>query len=88
MGLNIKNPKIEAAIRELAAIRGVGLSEAIGDAVEEALNRVSAAREREIERRMAAIEEIVAGVAERRGPNAPTWAELEEGMYDEHGMPV
>ena len=88
MGLNIKNPKIEAAIRELAAIRGVGLSEAIGGAVEEALNRVSAAREREIERRRRAILEITDEIARMRGPGAPTWAELEDGMYDEHGMPI
>lgn len=88
MGVNIKNPKIEAAIRELAAARGIGLNEAIGDAVERDLKRFSQARQREIERKMAAIREITDGIAARRGPDAPTWAQLEDELYDEHGLPI
>jgi antitoxin VapB len=37
MGIFIKNPDVEQAARELARLRGTGLTEAIGDAVEAAL---------------------------------------------------
>ncbi len=40
MGLNIKNPGIESAIRKLAAHTGESLTDAVGNAVHEKLARV------------------------------------------------
>lgn len=39
MALNIKNPAVQAAVRELAERRGLSLTAAVGEAVEEALQR-------------------------------------------------
>ncbi len=88
MGLNIKNPQAESAIRDLALARGVSLTEAVIQAVQEASARDAKVREAEIQRRISAIEAVQDRVAKMLGPNPPTWAELEEGMYDEHGLPA
>ena len=40
MGLNIKNPKLEAEIRELAALTGETLTEAIAAAVRERRQKI------------------------------------------------
>ena len=39
MGINIKNPRVESLIRELAAVTGKGQTEVIGEAVERMLAR-------------------------------------------------
>ena len=88
MGLNIKNPQAEIAIRELASTRGVSLTEAVIQAVHEASARDARVREAEVQRRVRAIEAVQDRVAKMFGSNPPTWAELEEGMYDEHGLPI
>ena len=88
MGLNIKNPGAEVAIRELAAARGVSLTEAVIQAVREASARDATLRQAEIQRRLEAIGAAQDRVAKMLGPNPPTWAELEEGMYDEYGLPT
>ena len=41
MGINIKNPRVEGLIRELAAVTGKGQTEAVGEAVERMLARRS-----------------------------------------------
>ena len=88
MGLNIKNPDTEAAIRRLALREGIGLTEAVDRAVRMLLGDEAEQRRREIERRKKAIDEIVQDVAAKLGPNPPTFAELEDGMYDEYGLPA
>lgn len=81
MGLNIKNPALEAEIRALAAETGEGLTEAIANAVAERRARVVKARGRRDRR--AALAKIVASI------NLP--AELRrsahDDLYDEAGLP-
>ncbi len=43
-GLNIKNPEAEAKIRELAALTGTGLTEAVLNAVDAQLGKIHAQR--------------------------------------------
>lgn len=81
MGLNIKNPALEAEIRALAAETGEGLTEAVANAVAERRARVRKGGGRR--NRRAALAKIVASV------NLP--ADLRRSahndLYDEAGLP-
>jgi hypothetical protein len=44
MSVRITNPSTEAAVRKLAALRGVSLTQAVDQAVREALGRTRATR--------------------------------------------
>ena len=61
MSVFIKNPEVERAARELARLRGVSLTEAVGGAVELALEA-----ERAKPRRRPTVEEIMAATDEFR----------------------
>lgn len=67
MGLNIKRPETEAAIRELAARDGVSLTKAVETAVKEALARRNDERDLErsrVERELADIIKLARSVPE------------------------
>ena len=89
MGLNIKKPATEAAIRELAARTGESLTDAVESAVREKLDRIKAARARtgtELLDRLRPLQDAVA--AERRANNdTRTSKELMDELYDEYGLP-
>jgi len=81
MGLNIKNPALEAEIRALAAETGEGLTEAIANAVAERRARVR--KGGGLRDRRAALAKIVASVKLpielRRSAH--------DDLYDEAGLP-
>jgi antitoxin VapB len=90
MGLNIKRPATEAAIRELATRTGESLTDAVESAVREKLDRIKAApRARtgtELLERLRPLQDAVA--AERRANNdTRTSKELMDELYDEYGLP-
>jgi antitoxin VapB len=87
MGLNIKSAGAEAAIRELAARTGEGLTEAVEKAVQERLKRLSRAdTAAQLLVRLKPIQKSVA--AGRRGRKEKrTSRELLDDLYDEHGLP-
>ncbi|HWE06268.1 MAG TPA: type II toxin-antitoxin system VapB family antitoxin [Rhizomicrobium sp.] len=90
MGLNIKSARAEAAIRELAAKTGEGLTEAVEKAVQERLERMKGPTTSEtavhLLQRLRPIQEAVA--AERRARrDKRTSRELMDELYDEHGLP-
>ncbi len=82
MGINVKNDAVEAAIRRLAAERGVDLTEAIRLAVEAELERGSQAKRRRL-RRMRAVADRVAAL-----PLLDRRADEEILGYDESGLPA
>jgi antitoxin VapB len=90
MGLNIKSPEAEAAIRKLAAATGEGLTEAIRKAAEERLARIrqgtSRGNPRSLAERLRPLQEMVAA-ERRRKKDARTAKELMNELYDEHGLP-
>ena len=88
MGLNIKNPTTEAAIRELAAQRGLGLTEVIDQLVHDALDEAAAKKRREREEKLRAIRAIVAHAATLPVLDPRPIQEIMDDMYDEHGLPV
>jgi antitoxin VapB len=83
MGLNIKNPALEAEIRELAAIAGESLTEAIAKAVRERRERLGKPKLTP-EEKLSRLREIQASLrdfpAEYRTSN-------HDDLYDEHGLP-
>ncbi len=90
MGLNIKKPSTEAAIRELAARTGESLTEAVESAVREKLERIKATSRpqtgAELLERLQPLLDAVA--AERRANNdTRTSKELMDELYDEYGLP-
>jgi len=91
MGLNIKKPSTEAAIRELAAETGETLTEAIERAVRERLERVRQEKQRgeTVESFLAAIRPLQEALARERIAKDDTRSaqELMDELYDEHGLP-
>jgi len=95
MGLNIKNPGVEADIRKLAAHTGESLTDAIANAVREKLTRVEeeAARSRPaqtVEEFLARIKPLQDEIAEykRKHGIAGNLREIaDEEDYDENGLP-
>jgi antitoxin VapB len=84
MGLSIKNEEVEARIRRLTELTGEGVTEAIDAAVREKLARVEKVREEEIQRRMAAVDAILA----KYGPFPKLDQKaIDEEMFDEFGVP-
>ena len=75
MGINIKNPAVEAQIRELARLTGKGQTEVVGEAVERMLAR---------EKRRGLAERLMAIAAE----TAPLMKDfdMDEAMYGENGL--
>jgi len=84
MGLSIKNEDVEARVRKLAEATGLGVTEAIDDAVRRRLQALEHDQEAERARLHAAIETIRA----KFGPFPPLDQEaIDEEMYDENGLP-
>jgi antitoxin VapB len=90
MGLNIKKPTAEAAIRELAAHTGQSLTDAVELAVVEKLNRIKSAKPaqtaEELLERLRPIQEAFAAARMASG-DTRTARELMDELYDEHGLP-
>ncbi|HEY3776981.1 MAG TPA: type II toxin-antitoxin system VapB family antitoxin [Rhizomicrobium sp.] len=91
MGLNIKSARAEAAIRELAAATGEGLTEAIQKAAEERLARIKQRQRPETGKslleRLRPLQDIIAAERRMKG-DVRTAEELMDELYDEHGLPI
>ncbi len=75
MGINIKNPKVEGLIRELAQMTGKGQTEVVGEAVERMLAH---------ERRKGLAERLMA-IAKKTAPLLKDF-DMDEAMYGENGL--
>ena len=84
MGLNIKNPRSEQLIRELAALRGVSLVTAVTEATREALEREKAGRR---ESRMEWLERITNETAAIMNDGRTSKQLMDELYDDETGLP-
>ena len=85
MGLSIKNEDVERMIRDLAARRGVSMTEALRQILMEDEARAAAAREAEIAERKAAIMAIAREIAAM--PVISDMTDDEFLGYDENGIP-
>ncbi len=82
--IQIRNPKVVRAIRELASETGRPISEAVGEVVLAELARRRAAQEETVEARRAAVREIVQQIRKLPvvGPSL-----TDDDLYDEDGLP-
>ena len=98
MGLNIKNPEVESAIRKLAAQTGESLTDAIANAVREKLARVEeeAARRapartlEELEALLTPMQDEAAAYRRAQGDTRSFeqfMKDFDDEMYDENGVP-
>jgi antitoxin VapB len=84
LGLSIKNDEVETMIRQLAARRGVSLTEAVRQALSAELARDEAARGAEMAAKMAEIQAII-----DRTANLPRLNDLSDNEllgYDGNGL--
>lgn len=87
MGLNIKSARAEAAIRELAAKTGEGLTEAVEKAVQERLERLgNTDTADQLLARLKPLQNSVAA-GQRARKERRTSRELLDELYDERGLP-
>jgi hypothetical protein len=84
MGLNIKNPRSEELIRELAALRGVSLVTAVTEATREALDREKASRR---ESRMEWLDRVTKETAAIMNDGRTSKQVMDELYDDETGLP-
>ena len=89
MGMNIKDARVHAMARQLAARNGTTVTEAVRQALGTALARgpeLDGARARSA--RKAAIREICARFREQVGPLERTGRELQQALYGANGLPL
>ena len=91
MGLNIKKPGAESDIRELAALTGESLTDAIQSAVREKIERLKDQRTspQNVEEFLAALRSFQEALRAQRFDENDTRParELIDELYDEHGLP-
>jgi hypothetical protein len=80
MGLNIKNEMVERDVRELARLTGLGVTDSIGYAVRDMLNR-------QRQRDSLDIDSIVAMIDAAHRAGDPPIQDPGDFLYDEHGLP-
>jgi antitoxin VapB len=89
MGMNIKDPAVHAMARELAARRSTTVTDAVRQALRAELERCPSPECAEaIAARKAAIRAICARTSARPEWQGRTSKELQDALYDEHGLPV
>ena len=89
MGMNIKDPAVHAMARELAARRSTTVTDAVRQALRAELERSPSPEGPEaVEARKAAIRAICARTSARPEWRGLTSKELQDALYDEHGLPV
>ena len=85
MVLKIENPDVERKVRELARKRKISITEAINQALDEELKQEAARSQQQSSKEI--IEEIAARYQQHANPDAPSYEEIMEEMYDEFGAP-
>jgi antitoxin VapB len=83
--LNIKSDRLYAKVERLAGMTGTSLTGAIEAAVDEKLSREE--RERDVAIRTKRILELAADLRASLKRPLPTQQEMDDWLYDEHGLP-
>lgn len=86
MGLSIKNAETEAAIRQLAALTGESLTDAVHESVVARLGRLGR-RAVSADQRRAVRDAFFTELDSRKILDPRPWREIEAEMYDENGAP-
>ena len=82
--IQIRNDAVVGEIRELSALTGKPITEAVAHAVRAELAREKQARANDLERKLEAVREISRRFRGRRRAGPPL---TDDDLYDEDGMP-
>ena len=82
MAINIKDPAAEQAVRQLAAMTGTSITEAIRTAAEAMIEAKKAERAVEIERRRAANETLMEEIQALPVLDPRPWREIRDELWD------
>lgn len=87
MSINIKNKEAERLLAEIKHATGKGTSAVVLDLLRAEKERLESARKRTREEKWAIIRDVQEAIKRETPPNAPSYEEIIEDMYDEHGLP-
>jgi antitoxin VapB len=89
MGMNIKDPEVHAMARELAARRSTSVTDAVRQALRAELERSGRDSEAQAVRaHKQRAQELLDRFSRLPWPEGVTGKELQDALYDEHGLPV
>jgi antitoxin VapB len=89
MGMNIKDPEVHAMARELAARRSTSVTDAVRQALRAELERAGCESEAQAVRaRKQRVRELLERFSRLPWPEGVTSKELQDALYDDHGLPV
>ena len=86
MAINVKDPKTDALVRRLAEMRGIGITEAIREAVEETLAAEKAAAQQPVEALRRKLQPLFDEMEAYRLDGAPIDKKFFDEMWDEEGL--
>jgi hypothetical protein len=82
--IQIRNPEVIRAIRELATRKGQPITQALGEAVNAELGRIDAEHRARVQRKLIAIREAVDALHQLPVVGEPF---TDDDLYDEDGLP-
>jgi antitoxin VapB len=85
--LNIKNPTVAEKARKLARLKGTSITNAVSEALDASLNKAAEVSAAEGDAREREVDEILKRFRASIPPDAPTYQEIMDEMYDEDGLP-
>jgi antitoxin VapB len=89
MGMNIKDPEVHAMARELAARRSTTVTDAVRQALRAELERSGhESEEQTIRLRKQRVQELLDRFRRLSWPEGVSSKELQDALYDEHGLPI
>jgi antitoxin VapB len=89
MGMNIKDPRVHAMAKDLAARRGTSVTDAVRQALEAELTRTTAPGPDNVRStRLEAIRQIQARFSELPIKDPRSSRDLQDSLYDDRGLPI
>ena len=85
--LNIKDQAVAAKARRLAQLKGSSITEAVSEALDASLKTAEHHAKLDHEARERRVDELLAKIRAKIPPDAPSWQQVMEDMYDEDGLP-
>ncbi|WP_342359399.1 type II toxin-antitoxin system VapB family antitoxin [Terrarubrum flagellatum] len=87
MSINIKNREAERLLAEIKQATGKGTSAIVLDLLRAEKERLERKRELTREEKWARVREIQEAIKRETPPDAPSYEEIMDEMYDEYGLP-
>lgn len=87
MSINIKNKEAESLLAEIKQATGKGTSAIVLDLLRAEKERLEGARKKTREEKWAIIRDVQERVRRSTPPDAPSYEQIMDEMYDEDGLP-